>query len=505
MPGMWWLGGHLGAAVSALVDGQLDEESAERAWAHVAGCASCRRLVEREGWVKRRLAEMAGAAPDVPPPPSDLLGSLYDLEPVAADRAGAPHPSAQAAWDAVEQIERRHRPRRRAGLAVAGVGSVSAAVLGLSTLGAAAGSITASKKTTTARARAVAHGFATGSTVTISGATPAAFNGNYTVTMIDDNNFTYPLATAQGDATGGITASTGTATGVERDNLINWVRGADNFEDENADGSNTDIRASIHGDVLHSRPAVVNYNRFGNDDDIYVYYGSNDGIFRSVKGGKNQSDASEPHPGQEVWGFIPEEHFPDLQRLRNNEPIISSANKKPYFADGTIIVHTQDNNADGKIDITDDDDANPDIAHLYITMRRGGRLIYALDVSDPMDPKLLWKKTFTDLGFAELGYTWSAPTVTRLAANGGEPVLIFGAGYDPAVEDVTPSAITAVDSTSVSAGAANYVRSMGRGIYVLDAATGAERWRFDTDGPVHGRDRGRFAIHADGRTEDKDA
>lgn len=135
MPGVWWLGGHLGAAVSALVDGQLDEESAERAWAHVAGCASCRRLVEREGWVKRRLAEMAGAAPGTPQPPSDLLGSLYGLEPVAGE--GLHHPDAQASWAAVDQLERQHRPRRRAGLAVAGVGSVSAAVLGLSTLGAA--------------------------------------------------------------------------------------------------------------------------------------------------------------------------------------------------------------------------------------------------------------------------------------------------------------------------------------------------------------------------------
>lgn len=133
MPGVWWLGGHLGAAVSALVDGQLDEESAERAWTHVAGCESCRRLVEREGWVKRRLAEMAAAAPGTPQPPSYLLGSLYDLEPVAGDR----HPAAQAAWAAVEQLERRERPRRRAGLAAVGVGSVSAAVLGLSTLGAA--------------------------------------------------------------------------------------------------------------------------------------------------------------------------------------------------------------------------------------------------------------------------------------------------------------------------------------------------------------------------------
>ena len=137
---MWWLGGHLGAAVSALVDGQLDEESSERAWAHVAGCASCRRLVQREGWVKRQLAEMSCGAPEAPGPPSGLLGSLYGLEPIAGDAVeqhARSHVSAHASWAAVEQLERRDRPRRRAGLALVGVGSVSAAVLGLSTLGAA--------------------------------------------------------------------------------------------------------------------------------------------------------------------------------------------------------------------------------------------------------------------------------------------------------------------------------------------------------------------------------
>lgn len=138
MSGMGWLGGHLGAAVSALVDGQLDEDSAERAWAHVAGCASCRRLVEREGWVKRRLAELAAAEVATPRPPSHLLGALYDLEPgVAVHGAAAQHAAATAAWAAVDRLERRDRSRRRAGLAAAGVGSVSVAVLGLGALGAA--------------------------------------------------------------------------------------------------------------------------------------------------------------------------------------------------------------------------------------------------------------------------------------------------------------------------------------------------------------------------------
>ena len=47
--------GHLGSRVSALLDGQLPPDEAERAWGHVHSCHACRDLVEREGWVKTRL------------------------------------------------------------------------------------------------------------------------------------------------------------------------------------------------------------------------------------------------------------------------------------------------------------------------------------------------------------------------------------------------------------------------------------------------------------------
>ena len=123
---MRYLGGHLGITVTALVDGQLDPASSERAWAHVHGCASCRRQVEREGWVKTQLAAMSGEQG----PPPQLLGSLYGLGAATGD----PEADRAAAWAAVEEIERRGRGRRRAGLAVAGAGSVSAAVLGLASL-----------------------------------------------------------------------------------------------------------------------------------------------------------------------------------------------------------------------------------------------------------------------------------------------------------------------------------------------------------------------------------
>lgn len=120
---MWGFSGHIGASVSALVDGQLDAESAERAWSHVLTCPACRRLVEREGWVKAQLRSMAGNEPS-----ARLLGSLYGLD----DRwAGI------EAWSAVDEIERKTKGRRRAGLALVGAGSVSVAVLGFASLGGA--------------------------------------------------------------------------------------------------------------------------------------------------------------------------------------------------------------------------------------------------------------------------------------------------------------------------------------------------------------------------------
>jgi len=117
----WLLSGHLGSSVSALVDGQLDSESTERAWQHVLQCPPCRRLVEHEGWVKRQLAEISGA-PRSDEPSDRFLGSLLDLDPTAV------------AWAETQEIENTGRNRRRAGIVLVGAGSVSAAVLGLSTL-----------------------------------------------------------------------------------------------------------------------------------------------------------------------------------------------------------------------------------------------------------------------------------------------------------------------------------------------------------------------------------
>ena len=248
----------------------------------------------------------------------------------------------------------------------------------------------------------------------------------------------------------------GAADATELANIINWVRGKDNIADENIDGVNTDIRASIHGDVLHSKPAVINYNRSGDDNDVMVFYGANDGLFRAVKGGAAATD------GYEKWAIVFKEFFGDLRRLRNNLPAITSSNSKPYFADGSVSVYQYDANNDGKLVAADGDKV-----YLYVTMRRGGRVIYAIDVSDPDDPKFMWRRDNTSTGYSELGQTWSEPKVRRVRAY-ANPVLIFGAGYDAPVEDQDP----------VPAGVLN---SMGRGVFVVDALTGTIVWQA---GPV---------------------
>lgn len=357
---------------------------------------------------------------------------------------------------------------------------------------------TSSLKTTLARATAVGHGFPNGSTVTIAGATPSVFNGAKVITVVDANNFTYTIASPEGDASGTITAAQATGASAERDLIIRWVRGEDNFQDENANLSGSDIRASVHGDVLHSRPAVVNYNRFtGSDDDVFIFYGGNDGVFHAVKGGYSTPSGFTPSglaPGNEAWGFIASEFFGNFKRLRNNSPAISSAFKRPYFMDGPIGVYTSDacclaDNSPGPNGKLGD---TGDVVNLYVANRRGGRFIYALDVNNPVDPKFLWKirnDTEQPAGsglfpFAELGQTWSQPTVVTGLAGLSVPVLVFGAGYDSTVEDIDPSTLTSVDTNtdgaatngSVTNASGTFNRTMGRGIFVVNATTGALIW-----------------------------
>ncbi|MEQ9418114.1 MAG: PilC/PilY family type IV pilus protein [Salinisphaeraceae bacterium] len=248
-------------------------------------------------------------------------------------------------------------------------------------------------------------------------------------------------------------ADLGAADVEDRADIINWVLGLDNHEDEDGDGQRTDARSSIHGDVLHSRPALINYNRDGTDNDIVAIYGANDGQIRAVQGGFGDQR------GSELWSFIPPEFFPRLKALRDND-----VRGKSYFADGNVVPYIVDSNQDG--DLADAGDK----AFVYVVMRRGGNFIYALDISNPDAPRFLWSISDQTAGFAELGETWGAPVVGRIEAH-DSPVAVIPGGYDPGADDPE----------------SNDSRSMGRSIYVVDAVTGALIWQasgnLDPSGP----------------------
>jgi hypothetical protein len=120
--------GHLGPRVSALLDGQLSAADEERAWDHVHSCHLCRDAVEREGWVKTRLATMQYAGSDVP---SHLKGSLL-FQGIAVGWAD-PHDDALVGAGAAGASA---RSRRHLGLTGIGGGAVGAAVMGVLALGA---------------------------------------------------------------------------------------------------------------------------------------------------------------------------------------------------------------------------------------------------------------------------------------------------------------------------------------------------------------------------------
>jgi type IV pilus assembly protein PilY1 len=294
----------------------------------------------------------------------------------------------------------------------------------------------------------------------------------YTCTTVGGCPTTGTLPTFDATTLGSSTAF-GTTTTADTTTLINWVRGTDNntgtgAETQKGPGTPVTVRPSIHGDVLHSRPAVVNY---GGSIGIVVFYGSNDGVFRAVNGNK---DATAPgvitmspiapattgrlvRPGGELWSFIAPDFFGKFQRLRNNTPGLTldypaTSSGKDYFFDGTTTVYQDLRVA-----------ASPK-TYLYLTARRGGRLIYAFDVSDPTKPPVfMWSKTNADI--AELGQTWSQPKLALVkgykdVSGNPIPVVIMGGGYDTA-EDTDPVAVA---------------DTMGRAIVVLDAFTGAKVW-----------------------------
>ncbi len=245
----------------------------------------------------------------------------------------------------------------------------------------------------------------------------------------------------------GLTAFNTTSTGLAAP-VVNFILGQD-VNDENGNLNKTETRPSLHGDAVHSRPSPIDY---GGTTGVTVYYGANDGTLRAV----------DSATGHERWAFIAPEFNSKLQRLKDNSPRVVYPNQpagitptpmpKDYFFDGSIGVYQNADNS--KI-------------WIYPSMRRGGRMIYALDVTNPASPVYKWKVGCPNLtndigctaGMTLIGQTWSKPAIATSVLGYAGPVVIVGGGYDGCedADSATPPCTT----------------PKGAGVYVIDAFTGA--------------------------------
>ncbi len=215
----------------------------------------------------------------------------------------------------------------------------------------------------------------------------------------------------------------------EKNKLINYIRG------EKPDGSS---RFRM-GDIIHSKPVQIMTSK----TESVIYVGTNEGFLHAIPSTNNSST-----DGKEIFAYMPRELLKNIKPQYDGNP----SSNHIYGVDAPITLYHEDTNHNGIKE-------NTEKATIFFGLRRGGKAIYALDVTDPSMPTLKWKITNTG-SFANLGFTWSQPVLAMLKYKTGagvtdpKPVLIFGGGY---VDDHGGEA----DNSGT-----------GANVYIVDAETG---------------------------------
>ena len=236
------------------------------------------------------------------------------------------------------------------------------------------------------------------------------------------------------------------------ENLVKFLRGQTGYEDR---GSNpaTDrlyrFREATLGDALESQPFFISKPVFSYSDLGYsafktenaarpgtVYMGTNDGMLHAFNAAN----------GDERWAYVPTVVIPNLWKLADK----NYANNHVNFVNGTPII------SDICVAFCDGGGGDPEWKTILVGgLNAGGRSYYALDITDPDSPSLLWEITPSTTGFADLGYSYTQPIITK--KQDGTWVVLVASGYN----NVSPGT--------------------GRGyLYVINAATGAKISQIDT-------------------------
>ncbi len=278
-------------------------------------------------------------------------------------------------------------------------------------------------------------------------------------------------------------------TDTEVDNLINFIRGVDTY-DQDADNNKTE---SIHklADIYHSDLIAVGAPEASTADTGNANFQKTDAYYRSQKnynnfkngsscggpcrtrteviiGGANNGilHAFKTSDGEELWGYIPPVLHGNFERVPSSK---ANSTNAIYGIDGSPVVK------DIYIDDTPNDSTdNPRWRTVLISgIGAGGHGIFALDITDINNPKHLFaiendpsnkaikhwdidgaKSEFGYRGgsilpeydYRKLGETWSRPRIIRINVDGKDKwVAVFGGGYNQGVNPNYGSAVFVMD------------------------------------------------------------
>jgi type IV pilus assembly protein PilY1 len=179
---------------------------------------------------------------------------------------------------------------------------------------------------------------------------------------------------------------------------VDYLRGVRTQERQNG-GTLRDRTTHVLGDIVHSTPYYVK-------DNDHLFVGANDGMLHAISA----------ISGTETFAFIPRQV---VSRLKN---LSSVGYSHEYFVDGDVVVTSQTQ--------------TPSKNFLFATLGRGGKGLFALDVTSPStfsEANFLWEYTPTGNSSSastdnDLGFMLGQPLLARM--NDGTIGLIVGNGYN---------------------------------------------------------------------------
>ncbi len=222
------------------------------------------------------------------------------------------------------------------------------------------------------------------------------------------------------------------------ESLVNYLRGQGTYENEPANATDTNKlyrgREHVLGDTINAVPVYMKKPPFSYDkfDTSYatfktnnanraatVFVAANDGMLHAINATSDSTlTADYENRGKERWAYVPRAVMSNMWKLADS----NYADNHRYFVDGSPTV------ADICVNLENNNNQMCASAGDWKTilvggLNKGGCSYYALDVTDPANPKGMWEFTNDNLG-----YSYGNPVVGK--DKSGRWVVIFTSGYN---------------------------------------------------------------------------